>query len=198
MRRTCVSAPEHTAAGAVTLAVCPADVVELSTYVVASADARRRVAGLELPACGRCGASAQQLVLSTRPGRWLLLSARAAPGAAAERWMRACAGQGAVVDLSCALTTFLLSGAPARELLSRGCRVDLEPEAFPLGRAAATIMAQVSVVLVALPAGMLLLTPASTAQHLGEWLAASGAPFGLALRPTVSVNQLCEEGSLSP
>jgi sarcosine oxidase gamma subunit len=76
--------------------------------------------------------------------------------------------------------------------------LDLEPEAFPLGRAAATIMAQVSVVLVALPAGMLLLTPASTAQHLGEWLAASGAPFGLALRPTVSVNQLCEEGSLSP
>ena len=196
-----MSAPETAPAAApgrdVTLAVWPADIVELSTYVIGSADARRRVAGLDLPPLGRCVATAEQLALSTRPGRWLLLSARSAAGATAERWMRACAGQGAVVELSSALTTFLLGGARAREVLSRGCRLDLAPEVFQTGHAAATIMAQVSVSLAAVPAGMLLLTPASTAQHLGEWLAAAAAPFGLALRPKVSLNELCEEGSPS-
>ena len=196
-----MSAPETAPAGApgrgATLAVWPADIVELSTYVVASADARRRVSGLDLPAVGRCVVTPQQLALSVRPGRWLLLSPRAAAGVAAERWIRACAGQGAVVELSSALTTFLLGGPRARELLSRGCRLDLAPEVFQIGHAAATIMAQVSVLLAAVPAGILLLTPASTAQHVGEWLAASAAPFGLALRPKVSLHELCGEGSPS-
>jgi sarcosine oxidase subunit gamma len=177
--------------------VWPADIVELSTYVIGSADARRRVSGLDLPAVGRCVANPEQLALSTRPGRWLLMSPRGTAGAAAERWMRSCAGQAAVVELSSALTTFLLAGPRAREVLSRGCRLDLAPEAFQPGHAAATIMAQVSVCLAAMPAGLLLLTPASTAQHLGEWLAASAAPFGLALRPKVSLNELCAEGSPS-
>jgi heterotetrameric sarcosine oxidase gamma subunit len=102
-----------------------------------------------------------------------------------------------VVELSSALTSFLLGGPRACEVLSRGCRLHLAPEVFQIGHAAATIMAQVSVVLAAVPAGMLLLTPASTAQHVGEWLAASAAPFGLALRPKVSLNELCGEGSPS-
>ena len=106
-------------------------------------------------------------------------------------------GPGAVVELSSALTSFLLGGPRAREVLSRGCRLHLAPEVFQIGHAAATIMAQVSVVLAAVPAGMLLLTPASTAQHVGEWLAASAAPFGLALQPKVSLNELCGEGSPS-
>ena len=196
-----MSAPETVAAGAagrgVTLAVWPADIVELSTFVLGGADARRRVAGLDLPPVGRCVVTVEQLALSTRPGRWLLLSARAAAGVAAERWVRACAGQGAVVELSSALTPLLLGGPRAREVLSRGCRLDLAPEVFQIGCAAATIMAQVSVFLAAVPGGLLLLTPASTAQHLGEWLAASAAPFGLALRPKVSLPELCGEGSPS-
>jgi heterotetrameric sarcosine oxidase gamma subunit len=125
------------------------------------------------------------------------MSPRAAPSLAAERWMRACAGQGAVVELSSALTSFLLGGPRACEVLSRGCRLHLAPEVFQIGHAAATIMAQVSVFLAVVPGGLLLLTPASTAQHVGEWLAASAAPFGLALRPKVSLNELCGEGSPS-
>jgi len=196
-----VSAPESAPAGAagrgVNLAVWPADIVELSTYVIGSADARRRVSGLDLHGVGRCVANAEQLALSTRPGRWLLMSPRAAAGVAAERWGRACAGQGAVVELSSALTPLLLGGPRAREVLSHGCRLDLAPEVFRIGCAAATIMAQVSVFLAVVPGGLLLLTPASTAQHVGEWLAASAAPFGLALRPKVSLPELCGEGSPS-
>jgi heterotetrameric sarcosine oxidase gamma subunit len=193
-----VSAPEGSAAvptAATTLAACAADIIELSTYIEGAAEARRRVAGLELPPCGHSLRTREQLVLSTRPGRWLLLSPPAEPGAAAERWARACTGQGAVVELSSALAALYLSGPQARTLLARGCRLNLAPEVFRTGAAAASIMAQVAVSFVALPAGLLLLTPSSTAQHLVEWLGLYADAFGLAAAARVPLLELCGEGS---
>jgi len=174
-----VSAPESGAVPGVWLAGCDCDVVELATYALAAPDARRRVAGVELAAFGHVSKERGHLVLSVRPGRWLLLSASAAPGVTAADWGAACAGQGAVVDLSSALTVLVLAGPKLREALARGCRLDLAPEQFQSGQAAATIMAQVAVTLAVLPDCLLLLTPASTAQHLREWLSATAAPFGL-------------------
>jgi sarcosine oxidase gamma subunit len=80
-------------------------------------------------------------------------------------------------------------------MLARGCRLDLEAGAFPAGRAAATIMVQVPAILARLTAGMLLLTPATTARHLREWLVETSQPFGLALAPDASVSTLCAESS---
>ncbi len=174
-----VSAPEPAATRGVWLSSCDCDVVELSTYALAAPDARRRVAGVELAAFGHVGKGAGHLVLSVRPGRWLLITTTAAAGATAAGWAAAVAGQGAVVDLSSALTVLVLAGPRLREALARGCRLDLAPEEFQSGRAAATIMAQVAVTLAMLPDCLLLLTPSSTAQHLREWLAATAAPFGL-------------------
>jgi heterotetrameric sarcosine oxidase gamma subunit len=193
MRRTCVSAPEDAASRGVWLTGCDCDVIELSTYTLAAADARRRVAGVELPAFGQVSRGAGHLALSVRPGRWLLLTTSAAPGLTAARWAAACAGQGAVVDLSSALAVLVLAGAKAREMLARGCRLDLAPAEFRSGQAAATIMAQVAVTLVALPDCLLLLTPASTAQHLREWLTATAAPFGLMRVPAVTFSDVCGE-----
>jgi len=174
-----VSAPEPTTARGVWLSSCDCDVVELSTYALAAADARRRVAGLELAPFGHVGRGAGHLVLSVRPGRWLLMTTRAASGATASGWAAAVAGQGAVVDLSSALAVLVLAGPRLREALARGCRLDLAAEEFAAGRAAVTIMAQVSVTLAMLPDCLLLLTPSSTVQHLREWLTATAAPFGL-------------------
>jgi sarcosine oxidase subunit gamma len=117
--------------------------------------------------------------LSVRPQRWLLLGAPAAPGANAALWQGVCAGVGAAIDLSSALTALYLAGPAARELLARSCRLDLDPDAFPPGSAAATIMIQVSTILAALPSGLLLLTPATTARHVREWLLATAKPFGV-------------------
>jgi sarcosine oxidase subunit gamma len=192
MRRTPVSAPEPAARG-VWLTDCDCDVIELSTYALAAPDARRRVAGVELAPFGHVGRGGGHLVLSVRPGRWLLITSTAAAGATAGTWAAACAGQGAVVDLSSALSVLVLAGPRLREALARGCRLDLAPEEFPSGRAAATIMAQVAVTLAMLPDCLLLLTPASTAQHLREWLAASAAPFGLMSVPGVSFTDVCGE-----
>jgi heterotetrameric sarcosine oxidase gamma subunit len=197
-----VSAPELSSdAGrlaGVRLYGCPLDVIELSAYPGRGAELGRIAAahGAPLPPFGRSAAAQAQLSLSVRPERWLLLSAPGAPAAAAHTWQSLCSGQAAVVELSSALSAFLLAGVAARTVLTRGCRLDLDPEVFRPGDAAATIMAQVSVILAALPAGVLLLTPASTARHFREWLAAAAAPFAPAPYTELSFAELCGDESL--
>jgi sarcosine oxidase subunit gamma len=187
-----VSAPE----AAVELAACPLDIIELAARRAAAgplgdAAARR---GLPLAPLGRRCTSPAGLTLCVRPGRWLVLTRPAAAGEAASLWQRDCAGTGTAVELSSALTGFYLRGAAAHELLARGCRVNLAPGAFAADGAAATLIAQVSVIVAAVPQGLLLLTPATTARHLHEWLAASGRPFALTVRGNVTVQGICGEG----
>jgi sarcosine oxidase subunit gamma len=184
-----VSAPEPAPASdappRITLGTRPTDVVELAAlrnrvHVLKALAGRR---GITLPAFGRIAAAGDTLALCVRPERWLLLTAPESPGIAAATWQAACAGCGIAVDLSCALAALQLAGPDTRATLARGCRLDLDPRVFPTGHAAATIMAQVAVIIAALPAGMLILTPASTAQHFREGLAAAARPFGLAPPP---------------
>jgi heterotetrameric sarcosine oxidase gamma subunit len=192
-----VSAAERNAdaprSAGVRLSGCPLDVVELSVYEGHGGELGRIAAAHEvpLPPCGRSTVGAQRLSVSVRPGRWLLLSAPAAPGVAAQAWQSLGSAHAAAVDLSSALRAYLLAGAATRAVLTRGCRLDLDPEVFRPGHAAATIMAQVSVILAALPAGMLLLTPTSTARHFHEWLAAAAAPFTLAPYAELSFSGIC-------
>jgi sarcosine oxidase subunit gamma len=134
--------------------------------------------GVTLPKFGRIAAGPERLSLCVRPERWLLLTPPAAPGAAAADWHRHCAGAGAAVDLSSGLAAAYLEGPAMRDVLARGCRLDLDPGVFPAGHAAATIVAQVSIILAALGPGLLLLTPATTAMHLGEWLESAARALG--------------------
>jgi sarcosine oxidase subunit gamma len=158
---------------------CPVDLIEIAalrdrTAEVEALAARR---GWRLPALGRNFAAPGQIAISVRPGRWLLLSAPAAPGERLATWEKECTGLAAAVDLSSGLAALWLEGPACREALARGCRLDLYASVFPSGHAAATIMAQVAVILVALSSGVLLLTPSTTARHFSEWLAQAAAPF---------------------
>ncbi|HEX9139645.1 MAG TPA: sarcosine oxidase subunit gamma family protein [Steroidobacteraceae bacterium] len=180
-----MSAPEQnpaTADGArVRFGPCATAIVELAarrgrSAAVEAVAARR---GLPLPAYGRATFGGGQLAISVRPERWLLLSPPATPGLAGDTWQEACAGNAAVIDLSSGLAVIYLAGADSAEVLIRGCRLDLHPTKFPAGHAAATVIAQVAVTIVQLPAARLLLTPATTARHFAAWLAATGAPFGI-------------------
>jgi len=187
-------------ARAVQLESWSADIVELAA-LRARAQALERIAGargIELPVFGRSIRSGDHLALCVRPNRWLILTtppsgslaASDAPVVASETaaaWSAGCAGVGVAIDLSSALSAFHLTGAAAHEVVARNCRVDLDadlqaarrlralesPEEFQIGTAIATIMAQVSVVLTRLDSGILLLTPATTARHFSEWLAAA-------------------------
>jgi heterotetrameric sarcosine oxidase gamma subunit len=184
-----VSAPESPA---VVLRSCAADIVEIAALRAADGAPARFAdpPGRTLPACGQVALRRDGVALAVRPGRWLVLSAPAAAGVAAAAWQSALGESAAVIELSAALTALHLGGKGVRPMLARGCRLDLDPGVFAPGAAAATVIAQVSVTLAALRDGLLLLTPASTAQYFEEWLASTGRPFALVRQPGVTVASL--------
>jgi heterotetrameric sarcosine oxidase gamma subunit len=185
-----VSAPE------LALAHCRADILEVAAFDTRADELARRAgeAHWTLPPLGRVLSSREGLALAVRPQRWLLLPA-AAGDASCTTWQHRCAEAGAVVELSAGLTALWLKGAAVRAALRRGCRLDLEPGAFPAGTAATTSIAQVSVTLAALPAGFLLLTPASTAQHFADWLAGAARAFGMSRTGDVTVAAICGDSN---
>ena len=191
------SAVPREALAGLSLASLPADIIELAalrerTQVLKALAARR---GLAFPAMGWVAAPRDSLLLCVRPERWLLLTAPAPSGSTLALWRAPCSGCAAVVELSSGLTALHLAGPAVCEVLARGCRLDLYPEAFVPGSAAATSIAQVSVILARLAGGWLLLTPSSTARHLRDWLAAAARPFGLLERGNVNVAALSGEGT---
>ena len=185
-------------AAGLTCASLAADIIELAalrdrTQVLRTLGARR---GLSFPEFGRIATTRETVVLCTRPERWLVLTTPAPPGAALSHWREACAGCAAPVELSSAITVLYLGGPAVREVLARGCRLDLHPDVFTQGSAATTHMAQVPVTLTALPAGWLLLTPSTTARHFRDWMTSTAGSFGLAARTGATVATL--SGEMTP
>jgi sarcosine oxidase, subunit gamma len=158
-----------------------ADIVEIVAFRARARDVADLAAvhGWSLPAMGCVQRTAAGIALCVRPERWLLLAPQRTTGSRQRGWHAALAGAGASLDASSALVIVHLAGFAWRAMLARGCRVDLERQAFGPGTAAATHIAQVQVILAALGEGVLLLTPATTAQHLHEWLLATARPFGV-------------------
>ena len=184
-------------AGAVRSGRCAADIVEIAALRDCAAELEALAArrSWPLPALGRNLTAPGRIAIGVRPGRWLLLGAPTAPGERVSAWAKDCAGLASAVDLSSGLAVLWLEGPSCREVLARGCRLDLHPGVFPPGHAAATIMAQVAVILVALSSGVLLLTPSTTARHFSEWLADAAAPFQFESMATLSFASLSGDQS---
>lgn len=87
-------------------------------------------------------------VLALAPGEWWIVS-DGLTGAQLREQLRAhLDGRDiAIVDLSCALKGLRIEGPAARELLAKGCGLDLHPRYFPPGLATRTRFAQVGVTL---------------------------------------------------
>jgi len=183
-----VSVAEHEAApgavAGVVLESCLADIVEVSAPRGCALDLARVADswGARLASHGHATASPECITICVRPERWLLLATLAPPGATAQLWHRRCAPAGVVIDLSSAWSVLRLTGAATREVLARGCRLDLDPGVFRDGHAASTTIAQVTVIVAALGAGFLLLTPATTSRDFCEWLTIAARTFGLSRR----------------
>jgi sarcosine oxidase subunit gamma len=93
------------------------------------------------------GLEEQVRVLSFAPSEWLVVSVAIEGPRLADQLSQRVAGEGmAVVDLSCALKGLRVEGSAARELLSKGCGLDLHPRVFPAGRCARTRFAQLPVI----------------------------------------------------
>ncbi|GHD28962.1 sarcosine oxidase subunit gamma [Streptomyces violarus] len=122
--------------------------------------------------CGHTTASGPHTAVWLGPDEWLVISR--ADGTAVTAELREALGTdpGSVVDVSANRTTLELSGPSARQVLEKGCPLDLHPRAFGPGRAVSTTVGPVAVLLRQIddaPAYHLL-PRSSFADHLGRWL----------------------------
>lgn len=142
----------------------------------AAADAVARLLGAPLPTapCTSVRSGAYE-VLWMGPDEWLVL---AADGVADELRvaLRNAIGtdvHGAATDVSAQRFAVSLSGRSAREVLAKGCSIDLHPRVAPMGTCVQSLLAQTGVVIVVhddTATDFLLLVRSSFAQYFVHWL----------------------------
>jgi sarcosine oxidase, subunit gamma len=90
----------------------------------------------------------------------------------------------AITDITSGNTSMTLTGVHARELLARGCSIDLHDRLFPPGSCVQTYVAKASVLLWNPDdsSRLDLIARRSFAEYLALWLQDAGSEFGLTLR----------------
>jgi sarcosine oxidase subunit gamma len=145
-----------------------------------AAGAASTALGLPLPVVPNTVRSRRDLsVLWMGPDEWLIVAEQ---DGQRHRPMleRALEGRHAsVVDVSAQRTVIEVAGADARDLLLKGCALDLHPQVFAVGRCAQTMLARTQVVLVARDRepNYWVLVRASFAEYLAEWLLDAAAEY---------------------
>lgn len=89
---------------------------------------------------------------------------------------------GAAVDVSAQRTTLRLQGADARNVLAKGCSLDLHPSVFRTGAAAQTMLGLAAVVLIPLSdngTDYRILVRSSFARYVADWLTDAAEEFGV-------------------
>jgi sarcosine oxidase subunit gamma len=106
------------------------------------------------------------------PDEWLLTSPGTAPEALEAELAGALRPSGGVaVDVSAQRTVLRLGGVRVREVLAKGCSIDLHPRVFTPGSCAQTTLGQAGVVLLALGGGeFAVIVRSSFAGYLATWL----------------------------
>ena len=135
--------------------------------------------GARLPGtCGGVSSSADSSVLWLAPDEFLVVS-RLEPSALTQALVVALHGEpGSAVDLSANRTTLELTGASARDVLEKGCPLDLHPRSFAVGSGYVTSLGSVPVLLWKTgPQTYRLLVRSSFADHLGRWLVDAMAEY---------------------
>jgi sarcosine oxidase subunit gamma len=118
-------------------------------------------------------------VLWMGPDEWLVVAPAGADGLLEALEQAVGAGHATVVDVSDQRTAIDVAGADARELLLKGCALDLHPRSVGVGRCAQTLLARAHVVLVQRteePAYRVFVR-ASFAEYLAEWLLDAAAEY---------------------
>lgn len=138
--------------------------------------------GVALPAPTRAARGAAQTFVWAGPGQWLFVADRR-QGFAEE--LKQLLPLAAVSDQSDARAALRLTGPNVRDMLAKGCMIDLHARAFPPGAAAMTSIAQIGVCLWrvdelahASEAVFDILVARSFAGSFWSWAEASAAEFG--------------------
>jgi sarcosine oxidase subunit gamma len=108
------------------------------------------------------------------PDEWLV-TGTALTGPALEAGLREAVAPhgGAAVDVSGQRTTLRLGGARSRDVLAKGCAIDLHPSVFGRGAAAQTTLGRAGVIVCTVDGGgadYRILVRSSFARYLADWL----------------------------
>jgi sarcosine oxidase subunit gamma len=143
-------------------------------------DAVSKVTGLALPLEPNTVATGEHDIYWLGPNEWLLVGEHANTSRVEAALREELAQQHvAVNDMSGGQITFRLSGDSARQLLSKGCALDLHPGVFGVGACAQTGLAKASVILRPLgdESGFDVLVRRSFSDYLWQWLLRAGREF---------------------
>jgi sarcosine oxidase subunit gamma len=139
------------------------------------ATAAASLLGVELPTTPSTYAnSADTAVIWLGPDEWLV-TGTSLTGPELEARLRDAVSShgGAAVDVSGQRTTLRLRGTNCRDVLAKGCAIDLHPSAFGGGAAAQTTLSRAGVILLAVDtrrADYRILVRSSFARYLADWL----------------------------
>lgn len=139
------------------------------------AEAARLLGLAALPTTpGTCVTGPDSTVIWFGPEEWLVTSTqRGGEALEAELHDAVAAAGGAAVDVSAQRTIVRLRGAHARDVLAKGCSLDLHPRVFGPGAAAQTMLALAAVVLIPLDdkgTDYRIIVRSSFAGYLADWL----------------------------
>lgn len=118
-------------------------------------------------------------ILCLSPGEWLIVADQPLPSSTAQRLATELTAQGAVlIDSTDGLAVVTVRGSLARDVLSKGCGLDFDPQAFGVGRCARTRFAQMGVLVTHSDASEFRLYVArSYLRYLTDWLADAALEF---------------------
>ena len=143
-------------------------------------DAARKGVGFDLPTAPNTVIGDERVAaLWLAPDRWLVVSRREEPDRLEQRLAAAVGPAGAATDVSSGRTVVRIDGPNARDLLAKGCPLDLHPRAFTPGRCAQSLIAQVNVLLHAVDESRVdLYVARGFGLYLWEWLTDAAGEFG--------------------
>lgn len=141
-----------------------------------------RTLGAHLPIEPNTVASTDEYeLLWLGPDEWLVVGSERAAGDTIARLAGAFEAEAAsIVDVSAQRTVIEVAGARSRDLLAKGCSLDLHPRAFGPGQCAQTLLARAGVIIlprVAAEPTYWVLVRATFAEYLAEWLLDARAEY---------------------
>ena len=149
------------------------------------AQALGEIPGLEAPLRPNTVAAADEvLVCWMGPDEWMAVAGENREGELIGSLQKALKGRNAAVtDTSGNYTTINLAGRRARDLLSKGCTLDLHPRIFAPGQCAQTNLAKATVLLIPRSndpgfQSFDVVVRRSFADYLANWLEHSGREYG--------------------
>jgi methylglutamate dehydrogenase subunit D len=144
-----------------------------------------KITGLELPHGPKRVVAKGLALIGTAPGQWLAVAEDESSRQMLDVLAQQLVGHAAITEQSDSKAVIRISGARARDVMAKGCSLDLHSRVFKPGDAATTPIALIDCQLWQIDDAPSydLAVASSFAESFWSWLASSAAEFGYSVEP---------------